>query len=181
MATDPSGGAVDPVRQTIDNLYPFGQGTPNINTLPPAGAIPRRFGDLGVKKLSARRTWTEKTGYSFSEFYEGHHSAINLAFQNPNIICGANHVVADRNYGSEKATMNVTFGHRTKEEAIANFAQPEEFKSFWSFEPQLVRMEMWRHPVYFNILNDQPYASGVTYPLARQIWLAVQQFLRAWE
>lgn len=135
----------------------------------------------GVRKVSARRTWTEKTGYSFQEVYQGHHSDISRAFDNPNIVCGANSVVADRDFGSESATMAVSFGHRTKAEARANYAQPEEYKDFWAFEPQLIRLPIWRHPSYANVLDSFPYASGVVYPLARQIWIATNRFIQAWE
>lgn len=135
---------------------------------------------IPIQKVRGRRTWTEKTGYNFEEVYEGHHADINRAFDDPRFVCGANQVIAQRDHASEKASMTVSFGHRTKFESILNLAQPEEFKSVWTFEPSVETLPIWRHPAYIP-LDYRPYESGVNYPLARQIWLAVNQYLRAWE
>lgn len=154
--------------------YSFGDGS----VLGDSPTIKR--GQLGLRQVAARRTWSEKTGYSFSRHYEGHHVAVDRGFDNPSIVCGANQVVANRNYASEKATLDVSFSHRTVQESRANWAQPEEYKEFWGFEPQQVEIPIWRHSAYV-LLNFSTYVSGVFYPLTRQIWMAANHYRQMWE
>lgn len=138
-------------------------------------------GRLDPQLITVRKTWSEQSGYSFSEEWEGDYRAINNAFDNPNYVCGANQVIAQRATHSERANMTISFGHRTKEEARANYAQPEEFKSIWLLDATAVELPLWRHPEYRAILDDSPYQLHQVYPLCRQIWMATQQFISAWE
>ena len=82
--------------------------------------------------ISSRHTWNEETGYNTSEFYVGGRDELWAAYNDPRFVCGAQQVIFDEDKDNQTATLTIDFSHRTRAEAQANYAQPEEFKSAWT-------------------------------------------------
>lgn len=172
---DPSNAykVVDGVVKNPTNAFAFGKDN---TTIAKKLKGQKQFGAPTI--LSTRHTWSEQTGYNTSEFYVGDRSQMWLAFNDPRFVCGAQQVVLDEDQDSRRSTMTIDFSHRTRREAQANYAQPEEFKDVWTLESQVENVEIWRHPRYSRLNALDGYTANSKYPLGRLIVLATQQYER---